>query len=69
MQIHREENKLLLLLLLSWGKMRVPMLICLEVKSLHIRTCTDTIEHRHTDHFQDHFIFFLFLVFSLCGEE
>ena len=50
-----------------WGKMCVRMLICLELKSLHIPMCKGA--HRHADHFQDHFIIFLFLVFSLCGEE
>ena len=57
-------------LLMSWGKMCVQMQICLELKSLHVRTCKGAHRHRHADHFQDHFVFFLFfLVFSLCGEE
>ena len=48
------------LIQMSWGKMRVRMRICLELKSLHVQTCTDVIEHRHADHFQDHFVFLLF---------
>ena len=36
---------------LSGGKMRVRMLISLELKSLHVRTCTDVIKHQHADHF------------------
>ena len=48
----------------SCGKMLVRRLICLELKSLHIRMCKGA--HQHTDHFQDHFIFFLFFsIFSL----
>ena len=43
---------------MSWGKMRIRMQICLELKSLHVRTCKGAHRHWHADLFQNHFIFF-----------